>query len=89
MCQPPSSNFVQGGLLSYRIILHSYSSYHFTTTGPDGPVVDLGHIKLQGTRMISASFPVNAWLGVCYATSPTGQLQFSLPQPIEGKWRGK
>ena len=41
-------------------------------TGPDVPVVDLGYIKLQRTRIISANFPVNAWLGVRYATSPTG-----------------
>ena len=68
-----------GGVIHAQYTSPSYANF----TGPDGPVIDLGYTKLQGTRMTSANFPVNAWLGVRFAQSPTAQLRFSPPRPIE------
>ena len=53
------------------------------TSGPTGPIIDLGYTTVKGTRAIFGAFSANAWLGVRYATPPTGALRLSAPERVE------
>ncbi|KAL2821670.1 Alpha/Beta hydrolase protein [Aspergillus granulosus] len=52
-------------------------------SGPSGPLVDLGYLKVQGTTVTSLPGKYNAWLGIRYAATPTGQQRFGAATPIE------
>ncbi|KAK4903933.1 hypothetical protein LTR49_026525 [Elasticomyces elasticus] len=54
------------------------------TSGPVGPAIELGYIKVQGTRAAFGNFSAKAWLGIRYAQDPTGDLRLAPPVPIEG-----
>lgn len=61
-----------------------YTSPTFANfSGPSGPLVDLGYVKVQGTTVTSLPHKYNAWLGIRYADAPTGQKRFSAANPIE------
>jgi carboxylesterase type B len=73
--------------ISYAIIFCVLSPLHLITaqyanpkfgnfSGPNGPLVDLGYVKVQGTKYTTGPYAVNAWLGVRYAVAPTGQMRF-------------
>lgn len=57
----------------------SYANF----SGPDGPLVDLGYLQVQGTRLTSSTVPINAWLGIQYGAAPTGDRRFKPPMAIE------
>ena len=53
------------------------------TSGPTGPIIDIGYTTMQGTRATFGAFSANAWLGVRYAKPPTGALRLRAPESVE------
>lgn len=55
-----------------------------TKRGSDGPIVDLGYAKYEGTSLAAG---VNQFLGMRYAAPPLGDLRFRAaqdPLPVDG-----
>jgi len=57
----------------------SYTAVSADTT--TGPVVNLGYVSYAGYTNATAG--INYFRGIPYAQSPTGQLRWQKPQPIE------
>lgn len=69
------------------LALHAHAQYTVTTfgnfSGPNGPLIDLGYTKIQGTTFVPASLGINAFLSIPFAAPPTGRNRFSAPIPVE------
>lgn len=71
---------------SAYLVSSQYTSPTFANfSGPTGPLVDLGYVKVQGTTVTSLPHKYNAWLGIRYADTPSGQQRFQAATPIESK----